>query len=267
MAAQLVKRGSPYIYLVDRDVIILENDISSYDIGGKLSSVGRRKLSSVFRLTGKLSSVGDSVGFKDSDGIETKIVLMAKAKVSKRNKSTRYRKYRDGYWIKSRYLLYRFWYKFLQYAELDANRTVDWSKYNGWGGPTVVLHERFEKWWKQHWKKLFGVRKENDKALFEITRKKARAEAIRVALLVYEYRHLIDPADNRPIFDALNAKYRNLGSIDKYETDKKDGKVIFENGKPRQRAKVDTKYLNHEIKRYLKQAETLLDQVCRGEFG
>ena len=187
---------------------------------------------------------------------------MAKSATNKKNKTSEYKKDRDGYWIKSRYLLYRFWYKFLQYAEQDPSRKVDWSKYPGWGGPAVILNERFETWWGKRWKRLFGVRNKNSKARFEISNKKARAGAIKVALVVYEHRHL----GNLAIFNTLNSKYKNLASLDRYETDS-EGNVIFDaNGKPRERL-IETKYLNQHVKRYLRHSESLLDQVCKGQFG
>jgi len=180
---------------------------------------------------------------------------------TKKNKTSRYKRYRDGYWIKSRYLLYRWWYKFLQYAEQDEKREVDWSKYDGWGGASVVLNTRFEKWWQQRWKELFGVRSEKDKARYEIASRKARAETIRITLLVYENRD----KTGRDLFDALNKRYSKLGSLDMYETDD-EGEYISVNGKLRERL-IDSKYINQHIKRYRQQADRLLDQVCRGEFG
>ena len=159
-------------------------------------------------------------------------------------KKSRYRKYKDGLWLKSRYILYRYWYKFLQYAELDPSRVVDWAKYDGWGGPKVILSYRFENWWQSHWKKLFAVKNENEIARYEIKSRKARAETIRIALLVYEHRHVGSFQD---IYLKLQKKkYKNLGSLDSV---------------------LETKYANQHVKRYMKQAEDLIDQVCRGEFG
>ena len=36
-------------------------------------------------------------------------------------------------WIPSRKIVYLYWFRFLQLAEQDPNRTVDWSQYQGWG--------------------------------------------------------------------------------------------------------------------------------------
>ena len=80
--------------------------------------------------------------------------------------------------------------------------------------------------------------------------------------MVYEHRHL----GNLAIFNTLNSKYKNLASLDRYETDS-EGNVIFDaNGKPRERL-IETKYLNQHVKRYLRHSESLLDQVCKGQFG
>ena len=166
--------------------------------------------------------------------------MVAKAKAVK---TSRYKRYKDGLWLKSRYLLYRYWYKFLQYAENDPQRTVDWSKYDGWGGAEVVTNQRFEDWWKDHWKELFAVKNETDSARYEIAHRKARAETIRIALLVYEHQ---DAGQYQDIYLKLQKRYKNLGSLD---------------------ATLETKYANQHVKRYMQQAEGLLDQVCRGEFG
>ena len=102
--------------------------------------------------------------------------------MAKVGKTSRYRKYQDGMWITSRYVMYRYWYKFLQYAEQDGARTVDWAKYDGWGGANLVLSERFETWWKMNWKELFAVENEGDTARYELTRRQSRASAVRLAL-------------------------------------------------------------------------------------
>ena len=178
-------------------------------------------------------------------------------------KTSRYYRYQDGYWLKSRYILHRYWFKFLRYAELDPRRVVDWSKYDGWGGPSAVLNERFELWWKTHWKDLFGVLNERDNARYEVSRRKVRADTIRISLLVYEHRHL---ADNWAIYDALNKRYRNLGSLEtKFDHDDA-GAVILERGKPKVSV-LEAKQINRHMKRYRDYAEYLLDEVCEGRFG
>ncbi len=182
--------------------------------------------------------------------------------MSKIGKTSRYRKYRDGYWLKSRYILYRYWFKFLRYAAQDPAREINWTLYEGWGGPSAILNERFEDWWEERWKRLFGVRDEAAPAKYQIANRKMRADAVRIALLVYEDRHL---GDGRSIFEALNNRYKRLGSLDRYETDK-DGNALMKAGKPIERV-LETKYLNQHIKRYMNYANILLDDVCQGQFG
>ena len=148
-------------------------------------------------------------------------------------------------WIKSRYVMYRYWYKFLQYAEQDDARTVDWSKYDGWGGANLILSERCEAWWKTHWMELFAVDNEGDTARYELSNRQIRAGAVRVALLVYEHRHLKSGVD---VQVALMKRYKNLESLD---ADK-----VFE-----------AKRINQFARRYRKLAEKLLDDVCVGKFG
>jgi hypothetical protein len=165
--------------------------------------------------------------------------------MAKVGKTSRYRKYQDGMWIKSRYVMYRYWYKFLQYAEQDDARTVDWSKYDGWGGANLVLSQRFEIWWKMNWKELFAVQNEGDTARYELSNRQIRAGAVRVALLVYEHRHLKSGVD---VQVALMKRYKNLESLDA-------DKVL------------EAKRINQFAGRYRKLAEKLLDDVCVGKFG
>jgi hypothetical protein len=165
--------------------------------------------------------------------------------MAKVGKTSRYRKYQDGMWIKSRYVMYCYWYKFLQYAEQDDARTVDWSKYDGWGGADLILSQRFETWWKMNWKELFAVANEGDTARYELSNRQIRAGAVRVALLVYEHRHLKSGVD---VQVALQKRYKNLESLDA-------DKVL------------ETKRINQFVGRYRKLAEKLLDDVCVGKFG
>ena len=164
----------------------------------------------------------------------------------KRGNSARRRRYREGLWLKSRYVMYRYWYKFLQYAEQDDARTVDWSKYDGWGGANLVLSQRFETWWKTHWKDLFAVENEGDTARYELSNIKRRGSSVRVALIVYEHRDITDGVE---LQTAISKRYKNLERLD-------DGEKLLE-----------TKYINQHVKHYRRVAEKLLDDVCEGKFG
>lgn len=108
-----------------------------------------------------------------------------------------------------------------------------------------MLTQDFRRWWELHWKKLFSVSNPRDKALFEVSNRKARAEAIRIAYLVYENRNR---GTKEQVYAMLQKEYKNLGSLDANKA-------------------LETKYVNQHMTRYLKRAEKLLDEVCLGRFG
>ena len=93
-------------------------------------------------------------------------------------------RYRDWYWIEARKRVYLYWFKFLQHAEFSSDYTVDWKQYRGWGGANEILGSKFDDWWEAHWKELFGVKNEGEKAKFSVNNK-AKADGIRYAMLVY----------------------------------------------------------------------------------
>lgn len=102
---------------------------------------------------------------------------------------SRWVRYRDGMWLQSRKRVYLYWFKFLQIAERDPERTVDWSKYDGWGGGNVVLGTKFDDWWEDRWKDLFGIENIDDEPKFPLSTKRPKVEGYRSALLVYENKH------------------------------------------------------------------------------
>ena len=177
-----------------------------------------------------------------------------KNKKNKKNKESEFRKYdsESRLWISGFYVMYGYWYKFLQYAERDTTRTVDWTKYQGWGGPEIVLKTPFRRWWLENWKDLFGVENPSDKSKFSMSSDRTKSTAVKTALRVYENKHR---GDNSDIFFYLQSKYptSKLGSIS-VSSDKLIESESF------------TKEYNRTIKRYLKQSETILDNVCIGKF-
>ena len=62
----------------------------------------------------------------------------------------------QGLWIQHRKVVYLYWYKFLQHAERDDRYNVDWSRYESWGGRETVMETKFDVWWKEYWRDLFG---------------------------------------------------------------------------------------------------------------
>ena len=92
--------------------------------------------------------------------------------------SSRWKKrYRKGLWIPARKRVYLYWFKFLQIAEQEPNRKVDWRKYRGWGGGNEIVGSKFDDWWEDHWEDLFGVENAGDEPKFPLTTKKPEADA------------------------------------------------------------------------------------------
>ena len=110
-------------------------------------------------------------------------------KLKRFDPKSRWVKYQDGLWIQSRKRIYLYWFKFLQIAEQDPKLKVDWKKYEGWGGANYVLGTKFDDFWKDNWKSLFGIKNEGDEPKFPLSTKQPKADALRYALLVYENKH------------------------------------------------------------------------------
>jgi hypothetical protein len=97
-------------------------------------------------------------------------------------------RYRDGIWIPHRKRTYLYWFKFLQEAQRSPDFKVNWNKYRGWGGANEVMGSRFDDWWEDHWKDLFGVEGKSDvltKVKFPLTTTQPKTEAIRISWLVW----------------------------------------------------------------------------------
>ena len=93
-------------------------------------------------------------------------------------------------WIPHRKRVYLYWFKFLQIAEQDPNMKVDWKQYKGWGGSNYILGVKFDEFWKDNWKKLFGLKTLKDKQKFPISTLRPKIESIRTSLLVHQKLHL-----------------------------------------------------------------------------
>lgn len=104
---------------------------------------------------------------------------MAKSPYIKHDKSS-------GLWIQHRKVVYLYWFKFLQHAELDEDFTVDWEKYESWGGKEVVMNTRFDDWWIDYWKPLFSFTKDDPTSAPFHTKKNPHIEWLRTCCLIYE---------------------------------------------------------------------------------
>jgi len=75
----------------------------------------------------------------------------------------------EGMYIPHRKRGYLYWFKFLQEAERSDDFMVNWIKYRGWGGSNVVLGQKFDEWWEDHWKDFFEVDRLSYKPRFDPT--------------------------------------------------------------------------------------------------
>jgi len=197
-------------------------------------------------------------------------------------------------WIPSRKVTYLYWFKFLQLAEHDPSRTVDWSKYQGWGGSKAVLGQKFDDWWQSHWMHLFGVKNEGDEPRFPLTTKRPKTDAMRYALRIYENRHRgstweialwFKKNERRMYFldffgkidETKNTKTRLTGNnVRKRKFDEESrnnyrwvgGKSSnkYDSNNDAYLNRLDKQDVQRKVSRYLKLAESYLDNVCKGKF-
>ena len=181
-------------------------------------------------------------------------------------KTSRWIKYdaKSGLWIQSRKRIYLYWYSFLQHAEKDASRKVDWTKYDGWGGADIILTTKFDGWWRSNWKDLFGITNEGDEPKFPLSTKHPKENGLRYALLVYENRDKGDLWEIAKHIAKREWRERKLGLTSK----------AFEWASPRELSqKQDAeersdrkRYTQSKVGRYKRSAEMHLDNVCKGIF-
>ena len=115
-------------------------------------------------------------------------------------KVSRWKKYDkvSGLWISSPKPVYGYWFRFLIHAENDPKRVVDWSLYEGWGGSDVILHTKFDAWWKARWKTLFGYKLDETEPMYSLSTPKPQPDGVRYSLLVYglKHQHLLNGQKN-----------------------------------------------------------------------
>lgn len=67
-------------------------------------------------------------------------------------------RHKDGWFVPNRKRVYLYWFKFLQEAEKSPTCNVDWDFYSSWGSPENFTSLKFDEWWEEHWRILFGAR-------------------------------------------------------------------------------------------------------------
>tara|TARA_R110000796_G_scaffold135663_1_gene251740 strand:- start:686 stop:1357 length:672 start_codon:yes stop_codon:yes gene_type:complete len=207
-------------------------------------------------------------------------------------------KYRKdvGLWIPSRKMTYLYWFKFLQIAEKEPERKVDWKKYDEWGGKEFVMETKFDDWWRLRWMDCFGIEKEGDTPRYPLTTKRPKIDAIRYALRLYEYKHLGDTWKIALHFKKNEKRMYFLdffAKIDEKIDANSTPKLLSDD--PRKQIEIDDIYKDKEwigghsgnwmdedseaylnflqkkevriqVARYLRKAEDYLNNVCEGKF-
>jgi hypothetical protein len=222
--------------------------------------------------------------------------MTSKKRYNPRNRwAAKYRKDKE-LWIPSRKITYLYWFKFLQLAEKDPNRKVDWRKYKSWGGKKVVMETKFDLWWETYWVDCFGIKNEGDTPKYPLTTKQPKSDAMRYALRLYENRHrgstwdiaiYLKKNEKRMYFleffgkidENLNTKTRLTGDGRRRpvynEWGHREGELSWIKNDTSNKFDDDSEaYLNriqkHEVqitvRRYLTNAEKYLDNVCEGKF-
>ena len=199
-------------------------------------------------------------------------------------------------WLATRKMAYLYWFKYLQWAELDNKRTVDWTKYDGWGGSNYILGTKFDDFWKEKFLDLFTIKNIGDIPRYPLSTTKPKIDSMRYSLKIYENRHRGSTWDIAVHFKKNEKRQYFLEFFDKIEKgqlktksklvrqsqEKRITEGIFEDVriiKPDKDDKVEREedfeaYLNsldkadvqRQVGRYLKQAQTILNNVCKGQF-
>ena len=173
---------------------------------------------------------------------------------------SRWVRYRDGMWIPTRKRIYLYWFKFLQHAEKDESKNVDWKKYSGWGGSNYILGTKFDMFWEDNWKKLFGVKDVYDEPKFPLSTEKPKPDGYRYSLLVYENRHRGSNWEIAKWISKREVSKRGAGLTSSslfYSREDMEGEYSVE----------DKMIIQSRIGRYKNSTDRYLNSVCNGMFS
>lgn len=148
------------------------------------------------------------------------------------SKYVRYHK-KSGLWLPQRKRIYLLWFLYLRQS-IREGREVDLDCYQGWGTSSDILNTRFDVWWNQRWMVLFGCKKGSDPQ-YQISTSQPKFDAMYLALKIYQGKHLGTHKELAHIF----MPHRGWGTIHSEQT---------------------------IVGRYIRQAESILDNVCKGKF-
>ncbi len=176
--------------------------------------------------------------------------------------------------------MYLYWFKYLQQAELSPRHTIDWTQYDGWGGANAVLGMKFDDWWNDNWKELFGTQDRSATPKYPISTKQPKTEALRLSLLCWERR-------DAPVWGKRGNALSIAKQVYEYEMgisgEKKprygeDEWTAFNlNPEPEDETGWDTQIMSNDelphkqrlqsiVSRYLRNARKYLGNVCKGKF-
>ena len=184
-------------------------------------------------------------------------------------------RYKDGFWIPHRKRVFLYWFKYLQQAEISPRHNVDWTKYDGWGGANAVLGMKFDNWWDDNWKELFGTKDRSETPKFPISTTRVKTEALRLSLLCWERR-------DAPVWGKRGNALSIAKQVYEYELGISGEKkprytdenfdASFMNPEEEDVSHWDNDELPHKqrlqsiVSRYLKNARKYLANVCKGQF-
>ena len=175
---------------------------------------------------------------------------------------------KSGLWIQSNKRIYLYWYSFLQHAQNDPSRVVDWSAYQGWGSADEIKSTKFDPWWRKNWKTLFGY-KQGGEPKFSLSRGangkiRPKENGLRYALLVYENRDKGDLWEIAKYIAKREWRHRKLGLTSRaFDYASPTELKQKQNAEERSYRK---RYTQSKVGRYRRQAEKHLDNVCVGRF-
>ena len=153
--------------------------------------------------------------------------------MSKKKKTSYFRRYKEGLWIPNLYLMYSYWYEFLKIS-MKEKRKVDWKYYRKWGGKKM-FDVSFRTWWNKNWKELFGMKDIGDEVKYPMRENSYKEKGVRKYLITYKNKD----KNKNDIFKILMDK----GLVDK-----------------------DNIRVGETVNRFKKNAEKILDNVCKGIF-
>ena len=193
---------------------------------------------------------------------------------TKRSELYRWNRYRDGYFIPQRKRTYLYWFKFLQEAEQSPEFKVNWNKYRGWGGSNTVLGQRFDHWWDDKWKDLFGVKDLSKKSAvkFPLSTSQPKTEAIRLSWLVWLHRDT--PPDYTPksyggakLFTFSRRGSNHIAIARKIiATEKRKATYLAPLNPDDDSNENEDKVIASLIGRYKRRARKITENVCEGRF-